>query len=74
MRNKSALMTGVLAGLSSPGSFASPVEYPQPKGSDLGRMRSDAVRVGRDFSTVIRRENGKQKHANKASAKGLSES
>ena len=62
MRNKSALMAGVLAGLASPGAFASVTQYPLPQGSDLDRLRGDTKRVGNDFSTVINREHGKQKY------------
>ena len=69
MQNKNALIAGVLAGLASPGSFASTVDYPCPRGNDLGRLRGDMARVGRDFSNVIKREHGKQKPASKADSK-----
>ncbi len=70
MQNKSALIAGVLAGLASPGAFASQVNYPRPQGSDLSRLRGDMSRVGSDFYNVIKREDGKQKSASKAAAKG----
>lgn len=68
MQRKSALIAGILASLAAPGSIGA-VEYPRPQGNDLGRLRGDVARVGRDFSTVIERENGKQKHAGKAVVK-----
>lgn len=74
MQNKSALIAGVLAGLSAPGSFTSAVDYPRPHGSDLGRLRGDMSRVGRDFSNVIEREHGKQKSASKAKSQSSAES
>ena len=69
MRRNGALIAGILAGIASPGAIGSVVEYPRPQGSDLGRMRGDVQRLGRDFSTVIERENGKKKSAIKGSAK-----
>jgi hypothetical protein len=69
MQRKSALIAGILAGLASPASIGVAAEYPRPQGSDLGRLRGDVARLGRDFSTVIDRENGKQKSTNKAAAK-----
>ena len=74
MQNRSALIAGVLAGLSAPGSFASTVDYPRPPGSDLSRLRGDMSRVGRDFSNVIKREHGKQKSASKAKSQISAES
>ena len=74
MQNKNALIAGVLAGLSSPASFASTVDYPRPHGSDLSRLRGDMSRVGRDFSNVIRREYGKQKSATKVNSQSSTES
>ena len=69
MQRKSALIAGILASLASPASFGVAVEYPRPQGSDLGRLRGDVARLGRDFSTVIEREHGKQKSSTKDTAK-----
>ncbi|MGI4776918.1 MAG: hypothetical protein ACRYGA_02175 [Janthinobacterium lividum] len=66
MRNKSALIAGVLAGIASPATIGAPVKYPRPQGSDLNRMRADVQRLGGDFKTVIERENGNQKPASEA--------
>lgn len=66
IQRKSALIAGVLAGLASPGSICVAADYPRRKGSDLERMRGDMTRVGRDFSTVINRENGHKTAAGKA--------
>ena len=60
MRRKDALIAGLLAGIASPGSIGAPAPYRLPQGSDLQRMRNDVARLGRDFSTVIKREHGKQ--------------
>ena len=68
MQRKSALIAGVLAGLTAPGSIGAAVDYPRPQGSDLGRMRGDMNRVGRDFSTVINRENGHKTAAGQANS------
>lgn len=68
MQRKSALIAGILTGLASPGAFAHKVEYPRPQGSDLGRLRGDMLRVGRDFSNVLNREYGKQKSAGEAAS------
>ena len=62
MRNKSALLAGILAGLASPGTVMSETNYPRIGGNDMARLRGDVTRVGRDFSTVINRENGKNKN------------
>lgn len=62
MNNKSALIAGILAGLTAPGSLFAAAEYPRVSGHDLSRMRKDVQRVGVDFSTVIMRENGKIKN------------
>jgi hypothetical protein len=61
MQRKDALISGILAGLASPASIGVPVKYPSLKGNDLDRLRGDVMRLGSDFSTVIGRENGKQK-------------
>ena len=59
MQRRNALIAGVIGGIESPGSIGVSVNYPLPKGTDLQRMRADVERLGLDFSTVIRRENGK---------------
>lgn len=59
MRHKNVLIAGTIAGIASPGVIGSPAPYRLPEGSDLQRMRGDVSRVGLDFSTVIKRENGK---------------
>ena len=51
-----ALLAGVVAGLASPASFGSHVEYTRVAGSDLSRMRGDVMRIGQDFSRVIEHE------------------
>ena len=61
MQRKGALIAGILAGIASPGVIGSPVKFERLQGSDLGRMRGDVARVGRDFSTVIERERGNKK-------------
>lgn len=60
MRNRKALIAGILAGITSPATLASPGGYPTLQGSDMSRMRQDVRRVGSDFSTVINRENVKK--------------
>lgn len=61
MQSKSALIAGILAGIASPSSIGSPVKFERLQGSDLGRLRGDVMRVGRDFTTVIDRERGNKK-------------
>lgn len=68
MKHKGALLAGVLAGLAAPGTIGASVEYPRPQGSDLKRLRGDVNRVGRDFLTVINREDGHQKSADQKRA------
>lgn len=60
MQSKGALIAGILAGIASPATIAAPVRFERLQGSDLSRMRGDVERVGRDFSTVIDRERGRQ--------------
>ena len=60
MRNKTALIAGIVAGFSSPGSIGASAPYRLPQGSNLQRMRGDVARLGGDFATVIEREHGKQ--------------
>ena len=60
MRHKDALIAGVLAGIASPGAVGASGNYRLPQSSDLQRMRGDVTRLGCDFSTVIKREHGKQ--------------
>lgn len=59
MRKTSALVAGILDGMSFPASLFTTVKYPQPRGSDLDRLRGDVMRVGGDFHQVIQREHGK---------------
>ena len=61
MQSKSALIAGILAGIVSPSSIGAPVKFERLQGTDLGRLRGDVARVGRDFATVIERERGHQK-------------
>lgn len=70
MKRKS-LMAGLLSGL-APGWVQDRADYPRLQGSDLSRMRSDVERIGRDFSTVMGRENEKAERAN-ASAEAESD-
>lgn len=60
MKRNSALLAGILAGLTSPAMVGTAGDYPRLAGSDLGRMRSDVARVGRDFEIVIHRKNGEK--------------
>lgn len=69
MRRKNALIAGVIAGIASPGTIGAPSPYRLPQGDDLQRMRGDVTRLGRDFSTVITREHGKQADTPSAAAK-----
>lgn len=61
MQNKSAVIAGILAGIASPSSIGATVKFERLQGTDLGRLRGDVARVGRDFSTVIERERGDKK-------------
>lgn len=61
MQSKSALIAGILAGIASPGSIGAPVKFERLQGTDLGRMRGDVSRVGRDFFNVIDAERGNKK-------------
>jgi hypothetical protein len=60
MKNKSALLAGILSGITSPILIYTKPSYPTLKGSDLDRLRGDVSRVGGYFTTVIDRENGKE--------------
>lgn len=60
MRNTSALLAGVIAGLVAPSTILEVGRYPSLRGTDLSRMRGDVARVGGDFSTVIQREHGQK--------------
>lgn len=63
MKNKSALLAGILAGMSSPASIYAQPSYPRLTGSDMERLRGDVLHVGNDFSTVIDREHAKEQNA-----------
>ena len=60
MKNKSALLAGILAGISAPSTIYAQPSYPSLPGSDMERLRGDVSRVGNDFSTVIDREHAKE--------------
>lgn len=68
MRNRNALLAGILAGLASPASVVATPDYPRLQGSDMSRMRQDVRRVGNDFNTVIKREYVKTKTSRKQPA------
>lgn len=59
MKNKSALLAGILAGISAPSTIYTDRTYPKLHGSDMDRLRGDVSRIGGDFSRVIEQENGK---------------
>jgi hypothetical protein len=59
VKKLTAFYASILAGLALPASAFSTAQYPKLEGSDLTRLRRDVSRVGKDFSTVIARENGK---------------
>jgi hypothetical protein len=59
MEKGKAILAGVLAGLIAPGSLMQQTQYSRITGSDLSRLRGDAMRVGQDFRNVIARENKK---------------
>ncbi|MCX7173408.1 MAG: hypothetical protein NT159_05705 [Proteobacteria bacterium] len=52
----SALIAGILAGMSAPGSAFSTPNYPALRGNDVERMRQSVCRVGEDFSKVMNAE------------------
>lgn len=60
MKNKSALLAAILAGMSSPATVYASSSYSRPTGSDLERLRGDVLRVGNDFHTVIDNEYAKE--------------
>ncbi|WP_017523759.1 hypothetical protein [Pusillimonas noertemannii] len=68
MRNKNALLAGILAGLASPATVAASPDYPKLQGSDMARMRQDIRRIGNDFNVVIKREYVKAKSPRKQPA------
>ena len=63
MKNKSTLLAGILAGMSSPATIYAQPSYPRLAGSDMERLRGDVSRVGNDFSTVIDNEHAKEQPA-----------
>lgn len=60
MKNRSTLLAGILAGMSSPATIYAQSTYLPPTGTDMERLRGDVARVGKDFSTVIEREHAKE--------------
>lgn len=68
MKQTKALLAGLLAGIASPASIGGHADYTRLAGSDLSRMRNDVARVGRDFSSVIKKHGEKTpaRHGNKA--------
>ena len=68
MKNRKSFMAGVLAGL-APASVFERSKYPSLEGSDTNRMRGEVGRVGKQFSTVIDRENGKKTQPARAQAR-----
>jgi hypothetical protein len=56
MKDRKSFVAGLLAGLAPPSVFEVS-KYPSLQGTDMSRMRSDVERVGKQFSTVIDREN-----------------
>jgi len=66
MKNMTALLDGILAGIAAPSSIYTNHAYPKLQGSDMDRLRGDVLRIGGDFSMVIEQENVKNKNANKA--------
>lgn len=69
VQSKSALLAGILAGMTSPATIGAPVRFERLEGTDLSRMRGDVARVGRDFSNVMQRERGKQTSASSKAGK-----
>ncbi|HLR12648.1 MAG TPA: hypothetical protein VK104_03430 [Burkholderiaceae bacterium] len=61
MRKRSALVAGIIAGISSPATVIATPDYPRVQGTDLQRMRQDVRRVGNDFSAAISRYHGQKK-------------
>lgn len=64
MKNKSALLAGILAGMSSPATIYAQPSYPRLAGSDMERLRGDVSRVGHYFYSVIDSEYAKEQTAN----------
>lgn len=59
MKSSKSFVAGLLSGL-APVSVFERSKYPSLEGSDMSRMRGDVERVGKHFSTVMDRENGKK--------------
>ena len=59
MKETKSFVAGMLAGL-APIPTLERSNYPALSGTDMSRMRGDIERVGRQFSTVMDRENGKK--------------
>lgn len=55
----SALLGNVLKGIALPAQVYSTNDYTYPHASTRDALRGDWERIGGDFKTVIKRENGK---------------
>ncbi|MFN3732225.1 hypothetical protein [Comamonas testosteroni] len=64
MKHGKALLAGLFAGLAAPSTIAFTPRYHELQGSDLQRIRGDAVRVGNTFKYVIARESSKKAKPN----------
>ena len=56
MQRLRTFIQAVFTGISSLGAYAAPAQYKRLNGSDLDRLRGDVMRVGDDFTTVLKRE------------------
>lgn len=68
MKSRKSLLAGILAGMAPPSPFEQS-RYPSLDGTDASRMRSDVERVGRQFSAVMDRENGKETQPTRSQAR-----
>lgn len=59
-KRKSIFSKTLLAGIASSASVYEVSSYPTLGGTDLDRLRQYSVRIGKDFSDVISRENDKK--------------
>ena len=55
---RSALLAGIVAGMTAPASVYFSSGYPKLSGTNTERLREDVERVSQDFMTVISQENG----------------
>ena len=69
MKNRNSLLAGILSGMAPPSPFDTS-GYPSLDGTDASRMRGDVERVGKQFSAVIERENGKKAQPTRPQADG----